>query len=219
MSRVYVFGDEAGDFTFERKPGASRYFMIGTVTMGECSIGEQLLALRRELAWDGIHLDQFHASGDKQGVRDKVFAVIAAATRDDLRIDATILDKTKTYPRIADNPLYFYKLAWFMHLKYVAPRVCRTADELLVVASALQIWKKKQAVKQAVAEVVQQVSPTVKYHATFFPAATDPCLQVADYATWAIQRKWEGNDSRSYDPIRHLVRSTFEPYAIGVATG
>lgn len=25
----------------------------------------------------------------------------------------------------------------------------------------------------------------------------EPCLVVADYCTWAIQRKWERNDARS----------------------
>jgi hypothetical protein len=51
MSRVHVFGDEAGDLVF--KPaggGVSRYFMIGTITVDDCSIGEKILTLRRELA-------------------------------------------------------------------------------------------------------------------------------------------------------------------------
>jgi hypothetical protein len=30
------------------------------------------------------------------------------------------------------------------------------------------------------------------------PHMSDPCLQVADYCTWAIQRKWERGDERSH---------------------
>ena len=39
----------------------------------------------------------------------------------------------------------------------------------------------------------------------FWPAATDACLQAADYCAWAIQRRWEREDARSYDLIRNLI--------------
>jgi hypothetical protein len=32
MSTVYLFGDEAGNFDFSGGPGASRYFILATVT-------------------------------------------------------------------------------------------------------------------------------------------------------------------------------------------
>lgn len=212
MGRVYVFGDEGGDLTFKRKAGASQYFIIGTATMGNCSVGDELLELRRELAWQRVQLEMFHAAADKQRVRNRVFDIIAQA---DIRIDATILDKTKTMDHLRANPIRFYKTAWYLHFKYVAPRICTALDELFVVASSLQINNKKQAVSQAVADVVDQVAPTAVFHSAFFSAVSDPCLQVADYVTWAIQRKWELGDDRSYDLIRHQIATTFEPYKWG----
>lgn len=217
MSRVHVFGDEAGDLVF--KPpgnGISRYFMIGTVTIDDCSIGEKVLALRREFAWEGLYLDQFHATSDRQRVRDRVFELIAG---ENIRFDATILDKRKAQKELRDDPLYFYKLAWYLHFKYVASQIADSNDELLVVASSLQIKRKrkttKTAVHEAVTEVVNQVSPTVTCHCAFSPSASDPCLQVADYLTWAVQRKYESEDHRSYDLVRHLVESEFEPFRRG----
>jgi hypothetical protein len=44
---------------------------------------------------------------------------------------------------------------------------------------------------------------------------SDPCLQVADYCTWAIQRKWERNDNRSYDLISGKLESEYDVWAIG----
>lgn len=210
---MHVFSDEGGDLTF--KPpgkGISRYFMIGTVAMEDCAIGVELLDLRRDLAWRGIQLDQFHATSDKQRVRDRVFDLIA---KTDLRYDVTILDKRKAFPRISADPLYCYKLAWFLHFKYVAPAIVGPLDELLVVASALQIKKKKALVHSAVRSVVNQVSPTVVFHTAFSPTMSDPCLQVADYITWAIQRKYEMGDDRSYDLVSHLVSTEFEPWING----
>jgi hypothetical protein len=130
----------------------------------------------------------------------------------------TLLDKTKTQDHLRTNELRFYQQAWYLHFKYVAPRVCNPLDELFVVASSLQIRRKKQAIHEAVRDVVQQVSPTAVFHTAFWPAISDPCLQVADYVTWAIQRKYEMNDMRSYSTIRHMVHSEFQPFLGGPKT-
>ncbi len=49
------------------------------------------------------------------GFRDLVFAELASA---DVRIDATILDKTKKQDRRPADPLRFYEGAWFLNFKY-----------------------------------------------------------------------------------------------------
>lgn len=211
MRRIYVFGDEAGDLTFKAPgDGISRYFMIGTVTTTDCAVGEHLLALRRDLAFDtGVQLTEFHATSDKQHVRDQVFEVLAEA---DFRIDVTILAKAKAYSYIKADPIRFYKTAWWLHFKFVAPKIAQTDDELLVVASSLSIERKRKLVGKAVGDVVTQVAPTVKCHTLFAPAATDPCLQMADYSTWAIQRRHERGDLRSYDLIKDKIKSEFKPW-------
>lgn len=121
MTQVFVFADEAGDFVFKRAQSASRHFILGTVTMTDCSVGMDLLDLRRDLALRGrFVLQEFHASHDKQRVRDLVFNVLQSSS---IRIDATILDKAKTQDHLRADPLRFYKQAWFLHFKYVAPQV------------------------------------------------------------------------------------------------
>jgi len=120
MARVHVFADEAGDFTFLRQRGASTYFIIGTVTMADCSAGEELLALRRELAWRGTVLEGFHATNDRQWVRDQVYDLIS---RSDIRIDVTILDKSKRHSHVRADPVYFYKTALYQHFKCVVPQI------------------------------------------------------------------------------------------------
>lgn len=216
MARIYVFIDEAGDFTFSRKEGASRYFMIGSATMSSTQLGADLLDLRRKLAFDANTLiHEFHAANDKQAVRDLVFDLIA---KDSVRIDATILDKTKTQDHLRQDPLRFYKQALYLHLKYVAQHIAGPLDELFVVTSSLQIKKKKKAVRLAMLDVVSQASRSTRVRAAFWPASCDPCLQVADYATWAIQRKYERDDSRSYDLIAHRIESEFQPFLNGGET-
>jgi len=53
----FIFTDEAGCFTFSREPNVSRYFILCTITMDECSVGTDLFELRRRLAWDDFELE------------------------------------------------------------------------------------------------------------------------------------------------------------------
>lgn len=208
----YVFADEAGNFDFSLNQGATRYFVLCTVSADSCEVGDDLLRLRRELGWKGLHLDKvFHASEDPQAVRDEVFELLRQSS---FRVDATILEKRKAQPQLrSERPLY--KMAWFLHFKYVAPRVATRSDRLFVVAASLGTKKKKSAFHVAVDDVVHQVAPCHSYRVAFWPMESDPCLQVADYCTWAIQRKWERQDTRSYDLIKSKVRSEKDIWRIG----
>jgi hypothetical protein len=199
-----MFADEAGNFDFSVGQGASRYFVLCTVSADSCDVGDDLLRLRRQLGWRGLHLDKvFHATEDPQAIRDEVFDLLK---RSDFRVDATILEKRKAQPHLQSERA-LYKMAWYLHFKYVAPRVARRDDRLFVVAASLGTKKKRSAFHQAVDDVVHQVSPCRSHRVAFWSMESDPCLQVADYCTWAIQRKWERDDSRSYDLIRDKIRS------------
>jgi hypothetical protein len=208
----YVFADEAGNFDFSRKRDASRYFILCTVTASDCSVGDDLLQLRRTLGWRGMHLDSvFHATEDPQGVRDEVFDLLKEA---DLRVDATIFEKSKAQAHLR-NDRALYKIAWYLHFKYVASEIVTSRDRLFVVASSLGTKKRRGSFHSAVDDVEHQVSPCRRYRVAFWPAASDPCLQVADYCTWAIQRKWERGDTRSYDIIEPKIATEFDVWVAG----
>ena len=57
--------------------------------------------------------------------------------------------------------------------------------------------------------------PRQQWRTAFWPCQTDPCLQAADYCTWAIQRKWEKGDRRSYDLIKDKISYEYELWARG----
>jgi hypothetical protein len=213
MARKYIFADECGNFDFSSKAGASRYFILVTITVETCAVGHQILELRRELAFRGVGLDrEFHAATDEQKVRDEVFAAIVKTP---LRVDAVILEKSKTYPYVRSTEERFYKTAWHQHMKFVAPRVVSPGDELLVVSASIGTNKKRHLFHAAVSDVLRQVSPTAKAQVASWNATSDPCLQVADYCAWAIQRKWERGDLRSYELIKPFILSEFDLFALG----
>ena len=209
MARIHVFADEAGNFDFNTRPGASRYFILTTVTTHDCSPGDRLLALRRDLAWRNVEqaTQDFHATEEKQAVRDEVFAELASC---DFRIDASIWEKAKVDPGLAASWERFYKTVWFYHFRYIAPRIAGAGNELMVLASSIGTRKKASLLHSAVDDVVAQSARRRDYRTEFWACASDPCLWVADYASWAIQRKWESGNDRSHVLIASKIGSEFE---------
>ena len=214
MARKYIYADEAGNFDFSHNPDATRYFILTTVLIDDHGIESALLDLRRELVWDKVNLPrEFHATEEQQLVRDRVFDIL---NRYDFRIDATILEKSKALPQIGLTEEMFYKYAWYYHMKYVAPRVASRTDELLVIAASIGTKRKSLNFRYAVSDVMEQTSPTRAMRVNMWPAAVDPCLQVADYCSWAIQRKWEREDLRSYDLIKDKIQSEYDLFSGGI---
>jgi hypothetical protein len=127
-----------------------------------------------------------------------------------------ILEKRKAQLHL-QNEHSFYKMAWYLHFKYVAPRIAHRSDRLFVAAASLGTKKKRGAFHTAVDDVVRQVSPCRSHRVAFWPASSDPCLQVADYCTWAIQRAWERGDDRSRALIESKISSEFDVWKPGSA--
>lgn len=205
----YVFADEAGCLVFRRSPHVSRYFILCTVTSDDCCVGNELLALRRELAWEGLHLeaDQFHASEDPEAVRQRVFQLLAGL---DLQADITLFEKSKALPRIRETEEQFYKYAWYFHFKNVARNRLKRGDDVLIHAASIGTKKRRQAFRAVLNDVAQQVLPGSRWQTTFWQSSSDPCLQVADYLAWAVQRKVERNDARHHSLIAHHICSEYD---------
>src|SRR5262245_37811922 len=128
MPRKFIFTDEAGDFAFKRGPNVPNYFIVCSVTLDTCDVGETLLKLRRQLAWEKAPIgDYFHAAEDKQVVRDRVFEAIR---HERFRIDATILEKAKARPHVRASNETLYKYAWWYHFKHIGPQIAYRATEL-----------------------------------------------------------------------------------------
>jgi hypothetical protein len=209
LSRMYLFVDEAGNLDFS--PKGSRYFILTSVAIGDCSIEKEVLQLRRELVWNGHDInDAFHASADRQVVRDEVFKVIGPHR---LRVDATVFEKAKARPHLRDVDKY-YERAWYLHMKHLAPQVAIDHDEMLVVGASFGTLKKQRALTTEIQGVIRQVWKGGNAMTVCWPAATDPCLQVADYCCWAIQRKWELGDKRSHVLIESIIATEYDIFAM-----
>lgn len=184
--------------------------------MPKCDAANDLLELKRQLGWDQQPVgDYFHATTDAQVVRDEVFGVIR---KHDFTIQATIMEKRKAAPKIRPTNARFYQHGWYFHFLYGMPKPLANATEVHVTAASVGTKKGQTVFTDAVRDVIRQTSGQRKMRTSFWPCQSDPCLQLTDYCTWAIQRKWERGDVQSYDLIKDRITYEYDMFQKGTKT-
>lgn len=213
MKRIEIFTDESGDFAFNRNVNASKYFILCAALFEESSkLANELIDLKRELAWKGLPLgDYFHATNDKQVIRDHVFDLLS---KHKFQIFCQVMEKSKAQDHVKRTEHDFYKYGWFYLLRFGIPQI-NNAEEAHFITASLGTRRDRAAFSRSVEGVVSQFGAHRRWVASFWPASTDPCLQAIDYCCWAIQRKWEREDARSYDRIKDKIRYEYDLWQNG----
>jgi hypothetical protein len=161
----------------------------------------RLGALRANLFRGQFIPQAFHASEDRQAVRDEVFKVIREWG--DFAMHVLVLEKAGAPPSHRDQAA-FYSFAADLSLRRVL--VQHPKDEpIFVVTDTLPFKGKRDAVvkgfKASLVAILQNRRFQIEHHTS----GSQPCLQVVDYLTWALFRKWERSDLRSYGLISEFV--------------
>lgn len=211
---LYIFLDEAGNFDFS--PSGTPYFILGSLTKERpFQAYQELTELKYDLIEQGTDMEYFHAAEDRQEVRNKVFGIIAGRL-EGCTVDATIIEKRKTGPSLQDTTKFYPKMLGY-HLRYILGRVdwCGVA-EVVVITDRIPVTKKRRAVEKAVKQTLSEMLPKGSiYRVMHHDSKSNFDLQIADYCTWAIQRKWTQSDERSYRLIAPVVRSEFDIFQTG----
>jgi Protein of unknown function (DUF3800) len=213
-ANLYIYVDEAGNFDFS--PRGTKYFIMTCVTVCRPFPAQQrLLEVKYDHLQTGLDLECFHASEDRQAVRDKVFAAIADGMSA-YRTYSVILRKNKTNP-VLQEPARLYPKTFGMLMKYVLPRRCDgSIKTVVVVTDSFPDIKKRRAMEKAVKTTLKPLVPSgTTYYLYQHQSRADINLQIADYFSWAIYRKWENNDLRSYDLIKAAVKAEGDLFAGG----
>lgn len=211
---IYIFLDEGGNFDFSEK--GTRYFSLTSVTKRRpFNMYGLLTELRFDLIESGLDIEYFHATEDRQPVRDKVFELIRAKS-EQLVVDSIIVEKCKTGPALR-NPEKFYPRMLGYLLRYVVEQISEEYTELIVITDAIPVSKKRKVIEKAVKQTLSKMLPAeIRYRILHHASKSSSSLQVADYLNWAIFRAWERDDRRSLDLISNMVRSQFDIFQSGV---
>ena len=75
MPALNIFIDESGNFDFS--VGGTKYFLLTAVSTTGCAeLFSEFFELKHGLAASGLELEEFHATEDKQAVRDEMYRLV-----------------------------------------------------------------------------------------------------------------------------------------------
>lgn len=152
----------------------------------------------------------FHCSEDAQYTRDRVFDVIANLS---FEVHAVVLQKNKTNPTI-QNAHDLYRRAFSGLVKGLVRRK-GTQRFLRVFVAELDLARRKSAVLSSLKGALAGEG-SLQYEIYVHPAQTHHMLQVSDYVCWAVARKWEKDDLRSYALVKPKIVNEFDYFRKGV---
>jgi hypothetical protein len=202
--------------------------MVVTATIVDRSWLNQLdslgQALRGKLGIPQIGLP-FHAAKDNPQVKRKVLQLISGQQ---LRIDATIIDKQTIRPELRRRHR-LYAAIWASHLVHVlsnlSPRPSQADVTVASIGTAADARAFHRGAERAMREmqaygaasssalglgqlgVMRLGALPVLVLGNHSSPSTELGLQVADYCAWPIQRKWERQDLSAYNLLKARVQS------------
>lgn len=211
---LYIFLDEAGNLDFSKT--GTKYFLLGALTKERpFHAYKELTELKYDLAELGLDLEYFHASENAQPVRDRVFDVIRR-NLNGVRIDALVAEKRKTEPGLQKEEAFYPRMIGYL-LKYILGQHDLSAfKEVLVFTDAIPIRKKRGTIEKIIKTTLANLlPPSALYRVIHHESKSNLDLQIADYCTWALYRKWNGGDARSFRHIESAVTSEFDIFKTG----
>ncbi|HOT96577.1 MAG TPA: DUF3800 domain-containing protein [bacterium] len=213
-NNLYIFIDEGGNLDFSNT-GTAYFTLTALSRIRPFSTNLPLLNLKYDLWEEGIDFEYFHATTDSQRTRDRVFEILATQLQE-FNIDSIIVDKRKTNPSLREHHLFYQKVFQIL-LNYIFHRYRGRFSRIFILTDEIPVNKKKSEVQKAIKTFIASYAGKVKgfYTIQHYSSKSDLNLQIVDYFNWAIFRKWERKDERSYRLIRGAVASEFDVFASG----
>jgi hypothetical protein len=211
---LYIFLDEAGNLDFSAN--GTKYFMLGALTKERpFHAYKELTELKYDLVELGTELEYFHASENAQPVRNRVFETIKRNLAG-VRIDALVVEKRKTGPALQTEEAFYPRMLGYL-LKFILKQHDLAAfKEVIVFTDAIPVRKKRDAIEKIIKKTLASQLPAgACYRLIHHESKSNLDLQIADYCTWALYRKWNNGDRRSYEHIEPAVRSEFDIFQSG----
>jgi hypothetical protein len=194
---TYLFIDEAGNFDFGSS-GTRHFLLTGVLMRRPFRHLPGLLDVKYDFLEEGLDLEYFHASEDRQAVRDRVFRCLAAHAGG-LHLICVVACKAILDPELL-TPERLYSAAFDLLVREAldAPAPA-PGGQIIVITDSLPVRSGGAAVRRAVRTTLKAHTPEgVSYRVLHHASRADLNLQVADYCAWAVYRKWERADDRSF---------------------
>lgn len=203
---LYIFIDEGGNLDFTSN-GTKYYILTSVSKYRPFKAFRKLNNLKYDIIEDDNDFECFHASEDRQAVRNEVFKIINKYFSDS-KIDSLIVEKSKIDFE-NQEVIKFYSVQFGQLIIELTNRIdCNNLNKIIIFTDSIPLKKKAKAIEKSIKiELATALKGKVKYQIHHHQSKSNFDLQLADYCNWAIYRRWESGDNRSYDLIKKYIRS------------
>jgi hypothetical protein len=201
MPTLHIHLDESGDFTFSPK-GSRFYIFTAAWTYDPVPLAARLRLLKFDLIKQGHgeNLSGFHACDDPPLRRETVVNLIRDSQ--DWHFASIVIEKCKVNPTLYD-PLSFYPKFLTSVLKFVLKGRLRGGTPLVLIYTVTLPFQKNH--RMAVTTTIKASCKdqlVVPFRLLHHRVESNHWIQIADYCSWAVCRKWEFSDTKFYDLLR-----------------
>lgn len=201
MPTLHIHFDEAGDWNFN--PKGSRYYILTAAwTYEPRALADALTRLRFSLLRDGVNLEAFHASPDKQTTRNAVVAALASV--EGWSFHSVVIEKRKVNPTLREPAKFYPKFAGILLRFILRGRAQKGSTRALIYTDTLPIntnAKREGVLKAIHTTCAEEMGDGCTHYVFSHCHQSNKWIQIADYCCWAVQKKWNGNDVRTYDSL------------------
>jgi len=221
-SCLFIFVDESGNFDFS--PRGTKFWVLTAISTFRPFGRDELEKIKYQFLEKGLDVEYFHASEDKQAVRNEVFEFIKGLS--DVEIDSEVIQKNKANPSLykevnnkkekhIGNLLYERVLRTL--LSFIFRRYSGKVGRVVVVLSSIFTRNKREMILKTVKKYFKREFK-IPFNIFFHDCKSDRNSQIADYCCWAIYRKWEDGELRPYNEIKDKIKSEFDFFKAGNGT-
>ena len=208
---MFVFIDESGNFDFSDK-GTDHFVMTAVIADDPIASACVLQELKYEfMAEGGLENGHFHATEDRQAVRDRVLQAIEGIRS--ISAHTIYIDKHHAAPSM-QNIESMYGLFGRAIAKYLLMALPHNSKRQIIMIFDGAITRRQQNAFLAV------VKPALNkigrpYRIYFQSVKFDFNGQIADYIAWAHYVKLERSERRPYDAIPRARGDDFNLFRYG----
>jgi hypothetical protein len=126
----------------------------------------------------------------------------------DWRFASILVEKCKVNPTIQDQADFYPKFA-SMVLRFVFKgRVRVGTNQVLIYTDTLPVANQRRAVEASIKKACHADLGPIPFCVFHHPRGSNAWLQVVDYCSWAVFRRWEKKDDRTYVQLRPRLADT-----------
>lgn len=193
---LFVFVDESGNFDFSAS-GTRHFVMSAVAATAPLESASILQNLRYQLLAEGHDVSEFHATEDRQHVRDRVFECFKMITN--VLTHVLYVDKRLAAGRIQSDSQLHLRLGREMIRHVIRTFAGREFEAVVVVFDQALTQKKQGAFLLAMKPELKQLSKP--FHIYFHRMVTDMNGQIADYVAWSKFVSLERGEQRPWESV------------------